>query len=34
MMALQSQNIEQHLKETHKKADFLKKSIADSIQVQ
>jgi preprotein translocase subunit SecD len=34
MMALQSQNIQQHLDETHKKADFLKKSIANSIQMQ
>lgn len=34
MMALQSQNIQEHLNETNKKADFLKKSIANSIQMQ
>ncbi len=34
MIALQNQNIQQHLEETHKKADFLKKSIANSIQMQ
>lgn len=33
-MALQSQNIQEHLAEANKKADFLKKSIASSIKMQ
>lgn len=34
LMALQSQNIQEHLAEANKKADFLKKSIASSIKMQ
>lgn len=34
MAAIQNQNIEEHLSKNMKKADFLKKSIADSIQNQ
>lgn len=34
MVALQSQNIEAHIAESHRKADFLRKSIASSLKMQ
>lgn len=34
MIAMHNQNIEAHLAETNKKAEFVKKSIANSIKLQ
>ena len=34
MIALQNQNISAHIEETNKKAEFVKKSIVNSLQIQ